>query len=201
MRHRKRFRHLGRTSTHKMAMLRNLVTSMILTLRESDYYEGLTQADGKTKVNPPKYPGRVVTTVEKAKEVRSLVERCITIAKRALPAERAAEAFATKEAKNSAGWKAWRESEQWVKWNQAMAPAVTARRRAFSILRDKEAVAILFDVLGPRFEDRQGGYTRILKLAKPRLGDAGAQAALEFVGTHDRVAKKATKPAFETSEA
>ncbi len=184
-----------------MAMLRNLVTSLILTLREADYYEGLKQADGRTAVNPPKHPGRVITTVEKAKEVRPLVERVITIAKRSLPAERAAAEFATTAARNTPEWKAWREGPNYLKWNNAKAPAVTARRRAFAILRDKEAVAMLFDVVAPRFEDRNGGYTRILKLAKPRLGDAGARAALEFVGQNDRVTRKAAKPAFETSEA
>jgi len=55
------------------------------------------------------------------------------------------------------------------------------RRRAFAQLRDKEAVGKLFDVLGPRFKDRPGGYCRILKLAKPRLGDNGQRAILEFV--------------------
>ena len=55
------------------------------------------------------------------------------------------------------------------------------RRRAFSKLRDKEAVTKLFAVLGPRFEERPGGYCRILKLSKPRLGDAGERASIEFV--------------------
>ena len=55
------------------------------------------------------------------------------------------------------------------------------RRRAFAKLRDKESVKKLFGVLGPRFAERQGGYCRILKLSKPRLGDAGEQAIIEFV--------------------
>lgn len=55
------------------------------------------------------------------------------------------------------------------------------RRRAFAKVRSKEAVEKLFDVLGPRFQARPGGYCRILKLAKPRLGDAGQRAILEFV--------------------
>jgi len=58
---------------------------------------------------------------------------------------------------------------------------VHRRRLAFARLRDKEAVSKLFDVLGPRFKDRPGGYCRILKLAKPRLGDNGQRAILEFV--------------------
>lgn len=201
MRHRKRFRHLGRTSTHKNAMLRNLATSLILTLREPEYYEGLTQADGKTKVNPPKHQGRVITTVPKAKEVRSLVEKLITIAKKSMPAEEAAKAYASSADRNSAEWKNWRASDQYKKWNAAIAPAVTARRRVFSILRSKEAVILLFEVVAPRFADRQGGYTRILKLAKPRLGDAGDRAVIEFTGENDRATKSAPKPQFESSEA
>jgi large subunit ribosomal protein L17 len=55
------------------------------------------------------------------------------------------------------------------------------RRRAFAKLRDKEAVGKLFDVLGPRFQERPGGYCRILRLSKPRLGDNGERAILEFV--------------------
>ncbi len=55
------------------------------------------------------------------------------------------------------------------------------RRLAFARLRDKEATAKLFDVLGPRFKARAGGYTRILKLQKRRLGDGGEQSIIEFV--------------------
>lgn len=58
---------------------------------------------------------------------------------------------------------------------------VHRRRQAFSVLRSKEAVTKLFDTLGPRFKARPGGYTRILKLSKPRLGDAGERAVIEFV--------------------
>ena len=49
------------------------------------------------------------------------------------------------------------------------------------MMRDKDAVAKLFDTLGPRFAERPGGYCRIVKLAKPRLGDGGERAILEFV--------------------
>ena len=55
------------------------------------------------------------------------------------------------------------------------------RRRAFAMLRSKDAVAKLFDILGPRFEGRPGGYCRIMKLLKVRLGDAGERAIIEFV--------------------
>jgi large subunit ribosomal protein L17 len=55
------------------------------------------------------------------------------------------------------------------------------RRRAFAQLRDPQMVAKLFDTIGPRFKARPGGYCRILRLSKSRLGDNGERAILEFV--------------------
>jgi len=55
------------------------------------------------------------------------------------------------------------------------------RRRAFAFLRNEQMVAKLFDGLAPRFKDRNGGYTRVLKLASTRLGDAAPVAFVEFV--------------------
>ena len=72
---------------------------------------------------------------------------------------------------------------------------MTCRRRAFSLLRDKLAVQILFDELARRFEARDGGYTRIVRIATRRLGDGGAQALIEFVGVHDRVKQRKARPA------
>ena len=86
-------------------------------------------------------------------------------------------------------------------WNKAIAPVVVARRRALALLGDKQAVRILFADVAPRFVDRPGGYTRVLRLAKPRLGDAGTRAILEFVGVRDRVSERAVKPTFEASDA
>jgi large subunit ribosomal protein L17 len=83
-----------------------------------------------------------------------------------------------------------------------MAPVVAARRRALRLLGSKEAVQILFADLAPRFADRPGGYTRVLRLATPRLGDAGTRAILEFVGTHERSkGRHSQKPTFETEPA
>ena len=59
--------------------------------------------------------------------------------------------------------------------------SVHNRRRAFALLRNDEAVIKLFETLGPRFATRPGGYLRILKLGKPRLGDAADRAIVEFV--------------------
>jgi large subunit ribosomal protein L17 len=59
--------------------------------------------------------------------------------------------------------------------------SVHNRRRAFALLRSKDAVSKLFETLGPRFKERPGGYTRVLKLSKPRLGDAGERSIIELV--------------------
>ena len=196
MRHRKKGRRLGRSSSHRKAMLRNLVTSLILTERDEDFYDGLYQSDGETPVSPPKYKGRVVTTLQKAKEARTLVEKCVTIARKAIKSDDEAAELETEAERNSDEWESWRKSDEWKKWVAARAPGVTARRRVFDILRDKEAVSILFEDIAPRLEDREGGYTRILKLAKPRLGDSGQRAILEFVGRFDRAAAESASPEF-----
>ena len=203
MRHRRKGRTLGRNSSHRRALLRNLASALFLTERDEMFYEGMTQADGTTAVNPPRVKGRITTTIHKAKEVRPMIEKCITLAKKAIPHQEAADELETSADRGSDEWKKWRESEKWVEWNQAVAPAVNLRRRAFAMLRDKEAVSILFDDIAPRFVDRTGGYTRIIQLAGVRLGDAGKQAILEFVGQNDRVKKKTTasKPVIEDEPA
>ena len=186
MRHLNKGRKLGRNPNHQRALLKNLVIAILMTER-----------DASDDDNAPKTPGRIITTVEKAKEVRPLLERCITIAKKAQTHLREAETLATKADRDSAEWKIWREGDRWQEWNKAIAPAVAARRRVLQLIGNKEAVRILFDVVAPRFEDRNGGYTRILKLAGFRLGDAGKRAILEFVGKNDRVKARSHRPAVE----
>lgn len=208
MRHLRKGRRLGRSASHRKALFRNMASSLLLTERPDDvnesyylYSDYLAADTPGTGHNTPKVKGRIVTTVQKAKELRPYVEKCITVAKKALPHLREAEKFATKAKPNTPEYKEWRESEQWQKWNAAMAPAVAARRRVVALLGNQRAVEILFDEVAPRFEDRDGGYTRILKLAKPRLGDAGIQAILEFVGNdRDRVKTEAERPAFDSDE-
>src|SRR5262249_31942852 len=85
---------------------------------------------------------RIITTLEKAKEVRPFVEKLITLAKKG---------------------------------------TLHHRRLALARLPDREAIAKLFNEIGPRFQDRPGGYTRIIKRHERRLGDAGRTAFLELL--------------------
>ena len=116
MRHGHGLRKLNRTSSHRLAMLRNMMNSL------------LTHETIKT-------------TVPKAKELRRVVEPMITLAKTA---------------------------------------TVANRRLAFNRLRDRDVVVKLFDELGPRFANRPGGYTRILKMGF-RAGDKAPMALVELV--------------------
>ena len=129
MRHRLAGNHLGRTSAHRTAMARNMAVSLI------DHE-------------------RIITTVQKAKNVKPFVEKLITLSKE---------------------------------------PTIAHRRMAFARLRSDDAVKKLFDILGPRFAARPGGYCRILKLSKPRLGDNGTRVILELV---ERTPKE-VEPAVE----
>ncbi|WP_404304724.1 bL17 family ribosomal protein [Neorhodopirellula lusitana] len=188
MRHRRKGRVLGRSPSHRRALYRNLSSAIFLTERDASLDD-----------NAPKVPGRIITTLEKAKEIRPLVEKCITLAKKALLAKAESEQYGTDAERGTDAYKAWRKSENWRKWADARAPYVNAQRRAVQLMGDREAVAILFDTVAPRFMDRPGGYTRIMRLAKPRLGDGGTRAILEFVGNNDKVKRSASKPAFDTA--
>jgi len=182
MRHRKKGRKLGRNPSHQRALLRSLATALILTERDPEEFD----SSNPTMPKPPAVPGRIVTTLPKAKEVRPLIEKCVTIARRALKAQEEADRLEPDAVRGSNEWQAWRNGPQWQEWNHTVAPVVAARRRCVQLLGNKKAVEILFDEIAPRFEDRPGGYTRILRLAGVRLGDAGQKAILEFVGKNDR---------------
>jgi large subunit ribosomal protein L17 len=117
MRHGMVNRKLGRTSSHRKAMFRNQLASLI-------------QSE------------RIITTLPKAKELRPQIERLITLGK---------------------------------------TDSVHNRRQVAQVIGDNETVAKLFVTIGPRFAERPGGYTRIIKLG-PRRGDAAEMAILEFVG-------------------
>ncbi len=190
MRHRRLGRVLGRSPSHRKALFKNMVAALFLTER-----------DATDEANAPKVKGRIVTTLPKAKELRPFVERSITLAKKLILINEKAAPFATDAKRNSEAWKAWRHGEGWQKWAAAVAPAVAARRRLVQMIGDKQAVGILVNDIAPRFMDRTGGYTRVLKLSKPRLGDAGARAILELVGIRDRKVTKSQKPSFSEEAA
>ena len=188
MRHRLRGRTLGRTSAHRHAMFANMASSLIKTATR--------------ELDPEKrwiVPGRIETTVPKAKELRPYVEKLVTMARRALPYQAKAAEFGTTAERNSTEWANWRKSENWQKWNQAIAPAVALRRRAFALLRDKEAISVLFDKIGPAMKDREGGYTRIVRLPRVRQNDASPLAIIEFTGNDRDRKKQRTAPVVEQS--
>jgi large subunit ribosomal protein L17 len=127
MRHRYAHRRLGRVSSHRKALLRNLATDLL------DHEH-------------------IVTTVPKAKEVRPIVERLITVAKRG------------------------------VKADEPKGRTLAARRLVMTEIVNEDVVTKLFDQLAPRFMDRPGGYTRILRLGH-RRGDGGEIAQIELLGS------------------
>jgi len=127
MRHGHGLRKLNRTSEHRLAMLRNMMNSLL----EHEV---------------------IKTTVPKAKELRRVVEPMITLAKE---------------------------------------PTVANKRLAFDRLRDRDIVTKLFGELGPRYQARPGGYTRILKMGF-RVGDNAPMALVELV---DRPEPKAAEEA------
>ncbi len=131
MRHRLGLRKLNRTSSHRLAMLRNMSVSLLT-------HEAIK------------------TTLPKAKELRRVVEPLITLGKK---------------------------------------PSLANRRLAFDRLRDRDVVVKLFDELGPRFANRNGGYLRILKCGF-RVGDNAPMAYVELLDRPEPVEASA-----EASEA
>lgn len=135
MRHRKSGRRLGRNSAHRKAMYRNMVTSLMLH-------------------------GRIRTTEAKAKELRRIADRVITLGK-AAPAS----------ALNGL------EGEQLA---AARAARVAPVRRAAYWVNDRDALARVFGEYADRYSTRNGGYTRVLKLGH-RTGDDAPMALIELV--------------------
>lgn len=136
MRHGKVYRKLNRTAEHRRAMFGNMAAALI------------------------KHE-QIVTTLPKAKELRPIVEKLVTLGKRG---------------------------------------DLHARRQAISEIRDVAMVKKLFDVLGPRYKERQGGYIRVLK-AGFRYGDSAPVAVIEFVDRDVEARGKDSGPTTEKTEA
>jgi large subunit ribosomal protein L17 len=137
MRHRKAGRKLKRTSSHRRATLAALSTSL---LRHK----------------------RITTTVAKAKETRTVVEKLITRAKRAVARDAGSP-------ESGAG-----------RMQQFQSSAGHARREVGRLIRDREVVSELFSTIAPKVASRPGGYTRIVKLGQ-RQGDGAEMAVIELV--------------------
>lgn len=134
MRHRIKGRRLGRTTAHRRALTKNLVSALFTH-------------------------GRIVTTGPKAKEYRPIAEKLITLGRQ---------------------------------------KTLARIRQAVAVLGDKGVVTKLFNEIGPSFAGRPGGYTRIVKLPTPRLGDKGSRVFLELVTF---VPKPKAKPAGDKPDA
>jgi large subunit ribosomal protein L17 len=135
-----------------------------------------------------KAAGRIRTTIEKAKEVRPFVEHLVTIAVKAKRAAGDAGNLVCSHARGSDEWKAWRKTEAGQTWLTAQAKYIQRQRQLFDVLRSRRVVSLLIDQVAPRFMDRPGGYTRVVRIAKRRLADGARLAYLEFVGEPTRLA-------------
>ena len=164
MRHRKAGRHLGRSSGHRRALYRNLMTELFR-------HE------------------RIKTTEAKARAVRPLAERLVTKARKAR-AERVVELAKQRDMRKLSAWFNAKRADQLVALadqgdeealeQMAQQVALHARRQVLSVLNDKDVAHKLVEEIAPRFEDRPGGYTRMFKLGM-RQGDAAKMALLELV--------------------
>jgi large subunit ribosomal protein L17 len=164
MRHRVAGKKLNRSSGHRRALLRNLVSELIR-------HE------------------RIKTTEAKARAVRPMAERLVTKARKA-QAERVVELARKRDVRRLSAWFNARRAEQLIELveqgdeegleKMAQELALHARRQVLAALTDKELVQKLVEEIAPRYIERPGGYTRIIKLG-PRKGDAAPMAILELV--------------------
>lgn len=164
MRHQRSGRHLGRSSGHRRALYRNLMTELFR-------HE------------------RLKTTEAKARAIRPLAERLVTKARKAR-AERVVELAKQRDTKKLSAWFTSKRADQLVTLvdqgdeasleKMAQQMALHARRQVLAVLTDKDVALKLVEEIAPRFEDRPGGYTRMFKLGT-RQGDAARVVLLELV--------------------
>lgn len=134
---------------------------------------------------------RIVTTVAKAKEIRHLADQMITLAKKGGNLQQQVDAETV-----SATATTTRITTNSVPQEKASPTYLHNRRRAAAIVRGEDNVTKLFEVLGPRYTHRQGGYTRIMKLSKNRHGDNAPMAAIEYVDRPGEI--RAARPPSRT---
>ncbi len=164
MRHQKAHRKLGRTSEHRMSMLRNLAVSLINAREE-----------------------RIVTTLPKAKELRPFVEKAITLSRKASNLEGDDTGARALHLRRQAAGFFHAGNMQAVAMTGKRGQARLPRTAGVAALRR------LFDELGERYKDRPGGYTRIFKLGR-RAGDNAELAIIELVDNQgERDALEAAK--------
>jgi large subunit ribosomal protein L17 len=174
MRHLRAGKKLGRNASHRRALYRNLAMAMI-------QHE------------------RIITTLEKAKAVRPFVEKLITLAK---DAANAPELLKTRLGKEPSEKEviAFRLHVRRLARTR-LGPSANAVVRPSGDNPDGRTVlAKLFADIGPRFADRPGGYTRIIKRHQRRLGDAGRTAFLEMLKEGEKKVKAKVAPAPKVEE-
>jgi len=167
MRHLKAHRKLGRTSEHRSSMLRNLATSLINAEKE-----------------------HIVTTIAKAKELRPFVEKAITLARKAAALNgsddsKLREVHLRRQAARyfHAGNSTFKIASSRFRGKKGETKDTIERTAGVA------AVKRLFDELGARYKDRNGGYTRIIKLGR-RSGDNAEMAVIELVDNPREMAAK-----------
>lgn len=179
MRHRKASYKLGRTTAHRLSTLRNIATGLF-------------------------EHGQIVTTLPRAKAVQPMVERIVTIAKNSIdrPERRVAarrlvaaklggnkQAFTwlylPKDASETEKEQVRKVSDRARAFFEVPGPESVERNRYGEVRKAPRLVKHIFDNVAPRYKDRAGGYTRIVKLGRHRIGDAGALCVLQFVGAEE----------------
>lgn len=175
MRHRRAGYRLGRTTAHRAATLRHLALGLF-------------------------EHGQITTTIPRAKAVQPMIEKIITIAKRGPKDLAARRLVISKLGGNRRGFD-WLylskspgdEEKQHVEKLRDFAKqffdvpdsALVERNRYGEVRKSPSVVKHIFDNVAPRFADRAGGYTRIVKLGRHRIGDAGEMCVIQLCGAEE----------------